>query len=365
MKVFILTTVLAPYRIDYFNELGKLCDLTVCFETKTDDTRDKRWFKSDFTDFKAIFLRNWDKPQWRIRTDLFKYMGSTDYDIAIAFEYSTPTAILFMLLNSLMRKPYCINGDGGFISDNLVKSVIKRFFIKKAEACLSSGKMAAQYFMHYGAIKERIFYHNFTSISKGDIIDQPITAEEKAIYKSDLDIPHKKTAIAVGQFIYRKGFDILIKAWNEVSPEYHLLIVGGGEKEQEYIKLIEEFNLGNVEIIGFKKKDELVKYYRASDLFILPTREDVWGLVINEAMASGLPIITTDRCVAGLELITDYENGFIVPVEQVDSFVNRIEEVMSNEKLAISMAEANLKKISLYTIESMAKQHFDILNDIK
>jgi len=117
--------------------------------------------------------------------------------------------------------------------------------------------------------------------------------------------------------------------------------------------------------VGFKKKEELVKYYKASDLnFVLPTREDVWGLVIKEAMACRLPVITTDKCVAGLELISDYENGFIVPVERADILAERIEDVMYDERLATRMAEASLEKIRPYTIENMVSQHFDILRKI-
>lgn len=364
MKVFILTTALAPYRIDYFNELGKHCDLTVCFETKEDTGRDESWYKNDFKNFRAIFLSNWDKPQSRIRTDVFKYMRHTNYDIAIAFEYSTPTALLFMLSNLLIRKPYCINGDGGFISNGIAKSAIKRFFIKRAAACLASGKMAAQYFLHYGANKDQILYHGFTSLDKSDIIYEAISCEEKLAIKTELNISLKKTAITVGQFIHRKGFDVLITAWEKVNPSYNLLIVGGGEKENEYIEQIRTLKLDNIKIVGFKKKEELVKYYKACDLFILPTREDVWGLVINEAMACGLPIITTDRCIAGLELIKDNENGFIVPVERADILAERIEKVMSDEIFASSMAVACLDKIRPYTIENMANQHYNILRKV-
>ena len=53
----------------------------------------------------------------------------------------------------------------------------------------------------------------------------------------------------------------------------------------------------------------------ASDLFVLPTREDIWGLVINEAMSFGLPIITTRKCIAGTELITDGENGYLLEAD--------------------------------------------------
>ena len=364
MKVFILTTILGPYRIIYFNELGKYCDLTVCFEAKAEAGRDETWYDINCNNFKAIFLKNWDKPRWKVRSDIIKYMKYANYDIAIAFEYSTPTALLFMLANIIIRKPYCINADGGFISSNKAKSLIKKFFIKRAAGCLASGKNAGKYFIHYGSIENKIYYHNFTSLCKKDIIDYTTSFDNKNILKTELNIPLKKTAISVGQFIHRKGFDFLIKAWKEVNSDYNLLIVGGGEKEKEYRELIKELNLNNIEIMGFKKKKELIKYYKASDLFILPTREDIWGLVINEAMAYGLPVITTDRCVAGLELIKDYENGFIVPVGRSNILTKRIEEVLSDEKLATRMGKNNLEKIRPYIIENMARQHFNVFKKI-
>lgn len=64
-----------------------------------------------------------------------------------------------------------------------------------------------------------------------------------------------------------------------------LVIVGGGEEENQYRQYIADHNLENVQLVGFKQKEEIFEYYKAADLFVLPTREDIWGLVINEAMA--------------------------------------------------------------------------------
>lgn len=123
-------------------------------------------------------------------------------------------------------------------------------------------------------------------------------------------------------------------------------------------------DLTNVHFINFKSKDELIKYYKASDLFVLPTRGDVWGLVINEAMAHGLPVITTDQCVAGIELIKNDENGFIIPVNDSGMLKRRIVEILENEQNAEKMSRENLKKIKGYTIEKMAVKHINIFKSI-
>ena len=77
-----------------------------------------------------------------------------------------------------------------------------------------------------------------------------------------------------------------------------------------------------------------------ADIFVHPTETDVWGLVINEAMAHGLPIITTDGCVAGLELVKNNDNGFIIPVNNIDIIITRKnKDFLNSEIKAISPSE--------------------------
>ena len=91
---------------------------------------------------------------------------------------------------------------------------------------------------------------------------------------------------------------------------------------------------------------------------MLPTREDIWGLVINEAMAYGLPVITTDRCVAGLELVEEGRNGYIVPVEDEQVLADKMRAALASDMEA--MGKASLEKIRPYTLENMARVHAEI-----
>ena len=165
-----------------------------------------------------------------------------------------------------------------------------------------------------------------------------------------------RLVLSVGQFIYRKGFDILLKAWKNCPTEDKLLVIGD-EPTEEMLSLKENLELCNIFFCGFKNKEELSNYYKASDLFVLPTREDIWGLVINEAMAYGLPVITTNRCVAGRELIDNGINGYLVPVNNIDALSNCINTALyGNLK---EMATSCLNRIKDYSIENMAKAHIE------
>ena len=94
------------------------------------------------------------------------------------------------------------------------------------------------------------------------------------------------------------------------------------------------------------------------------TREDVWGLVINEAMAMGLPIITTNMCGAGLELVRKNENGFIIPVNDAEALVEKIRFFMDHPEKMEKFGKRSLEIISDYTIERMASRHIEILQEI-
>lgn len=169
-----------------------------------------------------------------------------------------------------------------------------------------------------------------------------------------------KMVVSVGQFIHRKGFDVLLKAWAKCPAENDLYIIGA-EPTEGYLTLKRELALKNAHFVGFKGKEELKEYYRAADLFVLPTREDIWGLVVNEAMANGLPVITTDRCVAGLELVKNGVNGYIVPVDDIEALAQKMCAVLGDDELRSTMAENSLNAIRDWTVEKMADEYCTLM----
>lgn len=365
MKILFLTNIPSPYRVDFFNELGKMCELTVLYELNNATDRNKNWMHRKNKYFNAIFLKG-------IRTtadsalciSVLKYLKDSTYDIIVIGGYSTPTGMLAINYLKLNNKKFILSSDGGIIkNETKLKYNIKRYFIGSAYAWLSTGKKTTEYLLNYGAKKDKIYKYPFTSIRKQDILDSITSRDDKFIIRNKLNIKYEKVIISVGQFIERKGFDILIKAMNLLPRTYGLYIIGGNPT-QEYINLKDQYKLDNVHFEDFKAKEELKEYYKLGDLFVLPTREDIWGLVINEAMANGLPIITTDNCVAGLELVKEGINGYIIKVENIEQLANKINLILSNSNNIKSMSRNSLDVIKDKTIEQMAHRHIEIFNNI-
>ena len=359
MKALFLTNLPSPYRVKFFSELGKLCELTVLYERRSASDRDAKWkVKSDNT-YNEIFLHG-----KKLGTDnsfcpeVLKYI-SPDYDAIVIGMYSTYTAMLAMLCMKLRHIPYCISTDGGFVKEeSSAKERLKTILISSGQYWLGTGKMARDYLLHYGATNNRIFDYPFTSIDVKDILPEITDYEEKIRLRDKLVIKGNKVIITVGQFIHRKGFDILVDAFRKIyTDDMELLIVGGTEKS--LIEEIGEAVPDGVSIRPFMSKNELFEYYKAADLFVLPTREDVWGLVVNEAMACGLPVITTENCGSGAELVKEGRNGHIVPVEDIDGLAMCMRELLNSNSLREKGVES-LRIIEKYTFQTMAKTHYDI-----
>lgn len=362
-RVLFLTNFASPYRVHFFDELAKYMDVTVLYSDRVEDIkhRNAQWFEEGEGHFHPVQLTKVGSVgEENLCLDVISWLKQK-FDYIIIGGYSSPTAILAMAWLRLHRIPFYMEVDGGLIrQEGKLKYFVKKTLVSMANRWLSSGTHTTKYLVHYGADKNMVWEYPFTSLYEGDLLTDVVSREEKAAMRLALGIPEKYMVLAIGQFIHRKGFDVLLKAATSLPKDTGIYIVGG-EPTEEYRKLREELGAEKVHFVGFQKKEVLTQYYKAADLFVLPTREDIWGLVINEAMAYGLPVITTDRCVAGLELVEDGVNGYIVPVEDAAALAEKMKLVLRSDLQA--MGKVSLEKIRAFTLENMAKVHAEILEN--
>ena len=303
MKVLYLSNIPSPYRVAFFNELSKYCQLTVVFERHTAKDRNGEWYDTQF-DFEVIFLNSISiGKESSLSLDIIHYLKS-QYDHIIIGGYSTLTAMCAILYLRLHKINFILNADGGFIAkdESNIKKRIKHFFISSASKYLCSGEKTKAYLEYYGANSDDVYTFPFTSVSKKDILPYPISREQKEKLKEMRNIPYTKVIISIGRFIHGKGFDWMMEAYKDLDKEIGVYIIGG-TPTQEYMDLKNKYKLDNVHFVPFQSKPEILAWYQLADLFVFPTRKDIWGLVVNEALSQGLPVISTDQCNAALSLI--------------------------------------------------------------
>ena len=370
MKVLWLTFIPSPYRLRFFEELGKKCELTVLFERENSKNRKSHWDNFQFEGYKGIILKGitiggFDKFCPNVRAFL-----NSSYDVIVISNPTSPTGIYAAAILQSRHIPYIVESDGAFPTNKMgIKLAIKKFVMSHAKLCLSTAKLNDEYYIECGVKKENIRRYPFTSIGEKDIENaKRIMDNDKSYYKKKLGIAEKNMLLSVGRFSYEKGygkgFDLLISIAQKIKELDVGIYIVGDEPTEEFIKLKEQNELDKVHYIGFKDQKELAEYYAAADLFILLTRGDVWGLVINEAMMFGLPVLTSDKCIAGLEMIQDEENGYIFTLDNIDLIVERIKELLSNQDLRNKMAENNIRKADEYTFEKMAEKHITLLGNM-
>ncbi|MBO5341833.1 MAG: glycosyltransferase [Lachnospiraceae bacterium] len=364
MKVLFITNIPSPYRVAFFNEWGKRCDLTVLFEKSNSDERDEKWQSDIFRYFNGIIL-----PGVRVRVDqalamgVVKFLKNNKFDWIIVSDISSPTGLLAISYLKRKRIPFSIEGDGAFVpnKESWIKKKIKSYAISAATSWLCTCDEHEKYVLHYGAKKEGIYRYPFSSVREEEILKNPLTKEQKEEKKRQLGVTERKMILYVGQFIHRKGVDVLVEASKMLGDDIGIYLVGGSV--QELSNLVSEWR-STVHVIDFLTQEELKEYYQAADVFVLPTREDIWGLVVNEAMANGLPVITTDCCNAGKEMIAQNAAGRIVPISDAEKLKDAINIMLYQENVD-SVSKFSLKCANMYTVEKMVQSHMEIGEQLK
>lgn len=362
-KILFYTNIPSPYRVDFFNELGKFCELTVLFEASHSSERDDNWKKFEFKNFRGIIMQGKRTAvDSAYCPEITKWLKADKYDEIVICVLSSLTALTAVSYLKRHHIPYSYEGDGGFVhKDNKLKYMIKKYIVGNATRVYSTCKAFDDYCVNYGAKRESIVRYPLSSVFDNDIIKETISSEKKAELKSELEIKEDRAIISVGQMIPRKGFDILIKASAKLDDSIGVYLVGG-KPNDELDKLVKDAGLTNIHFVDFMDRESLKEYYKACDLFVLPTREDIWGLVVNEAMANGLGVVTTTRCNAGLEMVRDGINGFLYDPEDVDKLSQILKRFSDGEIDILKLSDEAKETAHNFSLEKMVDIHKQTMN---
>lgn len=360
MKVLFIFNHPAPYKVNLFNGLAKYIDLDVIFERKFASDRPKVFYNCNQYDFNVTFFnKGYIGKEGTNTNELVKYIKNNHakYDLIILNGYSHLTemkAIRYMHKNNIKFVLYV---NGGVIKhDTFIKRRIKQYFIKKANAYMSPSTKASEYLIHYGANKNKIFEYPYSTIFDKDVIISPLTIEEKNNIRRKWYITEDRPLfITASQFIERKNIEQILRVF--AKNKLPLLLIGSGPLRTDYLEYIRDNDLNNIKMMGFLKKEDLFEVMRSADYFITLSKEDIYGHTINEAMANGLPVISSDKVVASSKLIKDGYNGFVVPLKdkEVIDAINKLNPSMSIN--AINTAKEN-------TFEKEIEVHLDIFKEL-
>jgi len=183
--------------------------------------------------------------------------------------------------------------------------------------------------------------------------------------EKEVESDGKFRVICVGLLCLRKGIQYLIQAWNKLNlpkNETELLLVGN--LQDDFKKILKDIKIvKNVVFYGSVNKNCLAELYKKSSLFVLPSVEDGFGMVIGEAMASGLPVICTDHT-AGVDLVEDGKHGFIISARDAEALSEKILWCYKNRQESKQMGKKGQERIKLFSWDNYGEKIFQIYKKI-
>jgi glycosyltransferase involved in cell wall biosynthesis len=183
-----------------------------------------------------------------------------------------------------------------------------------------------------------------------------LDAGEQAHLRSRYDLEDAFVVLYVGRLSEHKGVHDLIAAVGSLDEPAHLLVVGDGPGRDALERQARRDLPGRATFTGTLPNEALPNYYALADAFVLPTRGDTWGLVLNEAMACGTPVVTTTAAGAVGDLVRDGETGLVVPPGDRTALRDALARLAGDEELWTRLAERGTDATSEYTPEAYARR---------
>jgi glycosyltransferase involved in cell wall biosynthesis len=298
MYDYIIVTHLPTfYKVNLYNELAKKLNIFVVFIAN--DTNEKRAL--DFTaSEKAVFeftILSQCELQSRNKVisiyKLFLLINKKSYKKILLSGWDLPE--FWFLLILYPNNKNCLALESTIIESNVngLKGGIKRVFLSMIGTVFASGRLHVD-------LLNKLNYQKEISVTKGvGIINKPTFEKINKVYQ--------KHFVFVGRLSKVKNLVLLIDIFNEL-PDHKLTIIGDGE-EIEYLTSIAN---ENIKLSGPMENTKLKNEFNKNDIFILPSISEPWGLVVEEALYFGLPVIVSKNC-GSCELIEDGVNGYLVP----------------------------------------------------
>ena len=251
------------------------------------------------------------------------------------------SSIYAILLGKLFGLKVCIRCDASLNQEILqgklklkLKKVVFWCLFKVSNKFLYIGEQNKLFYKFYGVREKDLIYTPFAVENKRFQKDYETHIKNKALIRTELQIPeNKKVILYSGKYIYTKRpLDLLNAALTcKSQKDIFLIFMGEGELRLEMESFVQKNNMKNVLLTGFINQTELYKYFIAADLFVMCSGKEPWGLVVNEALNFGLPVIASDLAGAHADLVDPAVNGYVYPGGDIKALAACIDKIVCGD----------------------------------
>jgi glycosyltransferase involved in cell wall biosynthesis len=300
------TPLLEGYKYEFLPGTGADIDEIKTFQPRVSGLS-KRLNKQNFD---AVVVQGWNHYGMVMAAWLAKHAG----------------------LTVMMRCEATDHVDSSRGLKRILRESTVRFLLSQVDCCLAIGTRNRDFYLSRKFPAQKI--GKMPYCVDNDHFRREAQRADVAQMRAQLGLaPGRPIILYASKFIARKYADLLLEAYQRLrEPRPYLVYVGDGELRRGLEATISNQGLKDVRLAGFRNQRELPAFYAMADIFVLPSVNETWGLVINEAMNAGCAIITTDQVGSAVDLVRSNENGYVIKARDVSALTHALEQCLANER---------------------------------
>ncbi|HYA61787.1 MAG TPA: glycosyltransferase family 4 protein [Candidatus Sulfotelmatobacter sp.] len=360
-RLVILTEIISPYRIPLFNALARKedVDLHVIFLAETDPSL-RRWqvYKEEIK-FSYQVLRGWRKRLGRynalLNRGVARALAAAAPDVILCGGYSYVASWQTLFWARSRQIPFLLWSESTLQDlrrGRAVVELLKDEFLRGCSGFVVPGRSAREYLREHKIADDRIF-------TAPNAVDNDLFAEAADLVRQnaadrrrELGLP-ERYFLFVGRLVPEKGVFDLLSAYAKLDGGLRrkagLVFVGDGTSRRQLEEQAASIVPGVIRFPGFAQREQLPSYYALAQALVLPTYTDTWGLVVNEAMACGLPVILSQAAGCAADLVKEEWNGLSVPPRDASALAGAMQTLGNQAELCVAMGANSRQHISRYS----------------
>jgi len=325
-----------------------------------------KWDVELLSGYRAVFLGKRASKRvphrfWSLMVpEIWSEIRSGRYDAVWLHGYSYAAYLIAFLAAKSQGLPVFMRGEthlrlnrSGW-KQRMHKFLFSRVF-RFVDALLAIGTANRQYYRTLGVPDSKIFDVPYTVDNDRFIAAASLDHDERDAVRTRFGLPSDKPVVLyASKFMRRKHPDDLIRAaalLRDRGYDFSVFMVGSGEMDAELRTLVQNLGLTNVVFGGFINQAELPRVYAASDVFVLPAENEPWGLIVNEVMCAGVPVIVSDEVGCVPDLVKDGINGYHMKAGSPQSLADALEQILVDTERRADMGRQSLTMIRNWSYE--------------
>ena len=343
ITIVLITNVPAPYREKLHELIAQRFhhNYTVIYCAEIE--ADREW-EFNLGNYKKIFLSKYNKDTVHNNRRIWGELKKINPDVVITDGFY-PTMLYGFSWCILNNKKHLVFTDGTLKSEiqlSIIHKLVRKIVFSRTQAFIGVSEGSRELYKSYD-IKNDRFFRSYLCVDNSQFIKTPFAEKKYELMFS-------------ARFIELKLPFFFIEIARQVKETLgycRVLLLGSGVLKEEILRKLDEYGI-EYDYPGFVENKSLPEYYAKAKIFLFPTQNDTWGVVVNEAMAAGLPVITCENAGVAHDLVIHEQTGYILPVEK-DIWAEKVVSILKDQTLYEKLSANACQHVQQYNFQNAAK----------